>query len=113
MTQIVLMQVLVTIIASFIGLGVGGLHVGVSSLLGGMCCVVPNALFALYLVLAVRKNKVSVATFFQGEFIKIILTIVLFATIVLLYRDMHWLAFIVSFIVVFKSYLILLLRQRL
>jgi ATP synthase protein I len=51
-------------------------------------------------------------TFFIGEFIKIALTIALMAAVVYWYRDVNWPAFLIAFIVVLKSYFILLFRQR-
>jgi ATP synthase protein I len=52
-------------------------------------------------------------TFFIGEFIKIALTILLMAAVVTTYRDLNWAAFLIVYIVVLKSYFILLFRQRL
>jgi len=51
-------------------------------------------------------------TFLFGEFIKIATTLALMGAVVWLYRDVNWLAFVLSFIVVLKSYLILLFRHR-
>jgi len=51
-------------------------------------------------------------TFFFGEFVKIALTIALMGAVVWLYRELNWPAFIVAFIVVLKSYIILLFRHR-
>jgi ATP synthase protein I len=67
--------------------------------------------FAWYLIL--RKTQKTPITFFVGEFIKIALTIVLLVVVVRVFKQIHWLAFIVGFVVVLKSYLILLLRKRL
>lgn len=51
-------------------------------------------------------------TFFFGEFLKILITIALMGAVAVKYSDVNWLAFIVGFIVVLKSYLILLFRRR-
>ncbi|AIY44114.1 ATP synthase protein I [Collimonas arenae] len=51
-------------------------------------------------------------SFFIGEFVKIATTIALIGAVVWLYHDLNWPAFIVSFIVVLKSYIILLFRHR-
>ena len=46
-----------------------------------------------------------------GEFIKIALTVAFLGAVVWLYRDLNWLALIAAFIVVLKSYIILLFRH--
>lgn len=51
-------------------------------------------------------------SFFIGEFIKIATTIALLGAVVWLYRDVNWLAFVLSFIAVLKSYIILLFKLR-
>ncbi|MBI1835392.1 MAG: ATP synthase subunit I, partial [Burkholderiales bacterium] len=53
----------------------------------------------------------SPMNFFIGEFIKIALTLALFGAVVMFYPGLNWLAFIAAFIVVLKSYLILLFRH--
>ena len=50
-------------------------------------------------------------TFFTGEFLKILTTIALLAAVVWFYHDVRWLAFLAGFIVVMKSYFILLFRS--
>lgn len=83
-----------------------------SALLGGLCCVVPNGLFALRLATSMRKpGGANPMTFIIGEFIKIALTIALLGAVALLYRDVNWLALIAAFIVALKSYIILLFRH--
>jgi ATP synthase protein I len=106
------MQFAVTIAAGLVAGLIGGVHALVSALLGGLCCVVPNGLFALRLFINARKpGVVNPMTFFIGEFIKIALTIALLGAVVWLYRDLNWLALIAAFIVALKSYIILLFRH--
>jgi ATP synthase protein I len=91
---------------------VSGQHAAISALAGGLACAIPNGLFALRLFAGTRKpGGASPITFFVGEFLKIASTIALLAAVVWLYRDVHWLAFLVGFIAVLKSYLILLFRS--
>jgi ATP synthase protein I len=112
MLQVVLLQLLTTIIACLIAGALGGKHALISALLGGLCCVVPNGLFALRLFIGARKpGTVNPMTFFIGEFIKIALTLSLLGVVVWLYRDLNWLALIAAFIVALKSYIILLFRH--
>tara|TARA_R110001599_G_scaffold64023_4_gene179649 strand:+ start:342729 stop:343067 length:339 start_codon:yes stop_codon:yes gene_type:complete len=111
MLPVVLMQFAATVIVSLIAGLIAGMPALYSALLGGLCCVVPNGLFALRLFSAAQKSKsVSPMTFFVGEFIKIALTLVLLGAVVWLYRDLNLLALVAAFIVALKSYIILLFR---
>jgi ATP synthase protein I len=112
MQRVVLLQLATTIIAGLIAGMLGGVHALVSALLGGLCCVVPNALFALRLMANARKGEAAnPMSFFIGEFIKIALTVALLGAAAWLYREMNWLALIAGFIVALKSYIILLFRH--
>ena len=113
MLRIILLQLLTTVIAALVAWMLVGLPALWSALLGGVCCVVPNALFALRLHVSAQKpGGTNPMTFFFGEFIKIATTFALMGAIVWLYHGVHWLAFLLSFIVVLKSYFILLFRHR-
>jgi ATP synthase protein I len=112
MFRLVLLQLATTVIVSGIAGLLGGVSALVSALLGGLCCVVPNGLFALRLF--VNAQKLSAAnpmSFFIGEFIKIALTVALLFAVAWLYHDLNWLALIAAFIVALKSYIILLFRH--
>lgn len=112
MARIVTLQFFVMCITAIIAAMFSGKTAGVSALLGGVCYAVPNALFALRLFAATRKSgAANPMTFFAGEFIKIFMTIASLAAVVWLYHDLHWLAFLTAFIVVMKSYLILLFKS--
>ena len=112
MFRLVLLQLAATVITGVVAGLIGGVHALISALLGGLCCVVPNGLFAMRLFINARKpGAVNPMTFFIGEFIKIALTIALLGAVVWLYRDLNWLALIAAFIVALKSYIILLFRH--
>jgi len=112
MLRLVLLQLAATAIAGGAAGLIGGMHALISALLGGLCCVVPNGLFALRLFAnAQRVSGASPVTFFIGEFIKIGLTVALLGATAWLYRELNWLALIVGFIVALKSYIILLFRH--
>jgi ATP synthase protein I len=99
------------IVACIAGL-LGGMSAMWSSLLGGVCCVVPNGFFAWRLYMGTLKPGGATAdTFFYGEFLKILLTIALMGAVAMKYSDVNWLAFLAGFILVLKSYLILLIRR--
>ncbi|WP_026075640.1 ATP synthase subunit I [Noviherbaspirillum massiliense] len=112
MLRVVLLQLMATVAAGLVAGLLGGMHALISALLGGLCCVVPNGLFAMRLFISARKpGTVNPMTFFIGEFIKIALTIALLGAVAWLYRDLNWLAMIAAFIVALKSYIILLFRH--
>lgn len=112
MLRIVLLQFAATVLSCLVAGLIGGKHALFSALLGGLCCAVPNALFALRLHISAQKPEgASPMTFLIGEFVKIAMTIALLAAVVLLYRDLNWLALIAAFIIALKSYIILLVRH--
>jgi len=112
MLRIVLLQFATTIFAASIAWFLGGLPASLSALLGGLCCVVPNGLFALRLFANAQKaGNANPMSFFIGEFIKIALTVALLSAVAWLYRDLNWLALIAGFVVALKSYIILLFRH--
>lgn len=112
MLRLILIQLATTLVAAVVAGLIGGWPAFFSALLGGLCCVVPNGLFALRLYINTRKAHVmNPMTFFFGEFTKIAMTVALLAAVVWLYRDLNWLALIAAFIVALKSYIILLIRH--
>lgn len=112
MLRIVLLQIAATLIVGLIAGLSGGKHAFFSAILGGLCCVVPNGLFAMRLFVNTKKpGAANPMSFFIGEFIKIALTVALLGAIAWLYRDLNWLALIAAFIVALKSYIFLLFRH--
>jgi len=112
MRRIVVLQFVVTLIVAAIAGVLAGWPALWSALLGGLCCVVPNALFALRLFANAQKvGGANPMSFFIGEFIKIALTVALLGATAWLYRDLNWLALIAAFIAALKSYIILLFRH--
>lgn len=112
MQRVILLQLAATVISAIIAGVLGGEAALISALLGGLCCVVPNGLFAWRLLVNARKpGGASPIVFFIGEFIKIGMTIALLYAVVLLYHELNWLALIAAFIVTLKSYIILLFRH--
>ena len=112
MLRVVILQLVSTVVAGLIAGLLGGTPALLSALLGGLCCVVPNSLFALRLFANAQKaGNADPMAFFIGEFIKIALTIALLGAVAWLYRDLNWLALIAGFVVALKSYIILLFRH--
>lgn len=112
MLQIILVQLGATVVASTIAGWFFGASALFSCLLGGLCCVIPNGLFALRLFANAQKvGTANPMSFFIGEFVKIISTVALLGAVAWLYHGLNWLALIVGFIVALKSYVILLFRH--
>jgi ATP synthase protein I len=112
MLRLILIQLAATLVTATLAGLIAGVPAFISAMLGGLCCVVPNGLFALRLFAgAQRPGTLSPMTFFFGEFTKIAMTVALLALAVWWYRDLNWLALLAAFIVALKSYIILLFRH--
>ena len=111
MLRIVSLQLMATVVAGIVAALLGGWPAMFSAVFGGMCAVVPNALFAMRLFSSAQRGAANPMTFMIGEFIKIALTVTLLGVAVWLYRDLNWLALLCGFIVALKSYIILLFRR--
>jgi ATP synthase protein I len=110
MFRIVLLQILTTAVVSLLSALVGGAPAAISALLGGAACFIPNGLFALKLAAAARRPQgTDAGVFLIGEFVKVVSTIVLLALVVATYKNLVWLAMLVSIIAVLKSYVLVLL----
>lgn len=111
--RVLLWQLGIAIIIALIALLIGGRPSGISSFLAGLSCVVPNIIFFVGLYLAEKIfRKIIPATFFVMEFVKIAISITLVLLVFWLYRDVRWIAFLVSYILVLKSYIFLLSKPK-
>jgi ATP synthase protein I len=113
MLRLVSLQIMATVVAGVIAGLLGGWSAMFSAVLGGLCCVVPNAVMALRLYAGAQKpGGANPAAFFIWEFVKIALTLTLLYVTARLYHGLNWLALLGGFIVALKSYIILLFRQK-
>ena len=112
-THVILLQLIIAIVTALMAALLGGTHAGISSLLAGLSCIIPNAVMfsGLYLNDHVLQ-KPGTSAFFIAEFAKICLTLVLVAVAFWLYKDVNWVSFLVSFVIVLKSYIFLLSRSK-
>ena len=112
MLRLVSLQLIATAVVGLVAALLGGWPAMFSAVLGGICCVVPNAIMAVRLFAATQKpGGANPATFFIWEFIKLALTVALLWLTVSLYPDLNWLALLAGFIVALKSYIFLLFRH--
>ncbi|MBI2786630.1 MAG: ATP synthase subunit I [Legionella longbeachae] len=82
-----------------------GTNAAISALLGGMVCIVPNAYFAykLFKYQGARSAKKIVNSFYKGEALKIIISILLFTAVFISFRITP-LAFFVSYIMILMTH---------
>ncbi len=113
MLKAVSLQAIVSFGVALIAFALGGANAALSALLGGMVCVVPNAIFALRLTWqARRRGGADAASFLIGEFVKLGLTVALLLAVALHFRDLNWLAFIAGLIAALKSYFVAFFFER-
>lgn len=102
MFKTVLLQVAMTLVVA----GLAGLWVGtrgaVSAALGGLAYLLPNLLFVVRLRSAASRGQASAATFFVGELVKVLATILILAAAQRFY-DVHWLAMLIGLFAALKA----------
>lgn len=113
MGRVVLWQLVIAVLVALIAVLIAGNSAGIASILAGLSCVIPNGIFFLGFYIGEKiLHKNSAATFFVMEFLKIAISIVLVVLIFWLYRGINWIAFLASYIVVLKSYILLLSKSK-
>lgn len=113
MARAILWQLLVTGVVALAAALVGGAMAGMSALLGGLACVVPNALLAWRLTVEMRRpGGATVQGFFVGEFVKIAVTVLILFVVARTVPGLNWLALIVAFIAAMKSTFVMFLFGR-
>ena len=113
MAKTVLWQFLMTLFVAGVVAIWGGIDAALSAALGGLACIVPNALFAMRLHIAnQRPGGATVQGIFVGEFVKVATIVALLVVIAQNYRGLNWLAFILGVIVALKSYFLMFVFAR-
>ena len=113
MGRVLLWQSAFAIVIALISVLIGGVPSGIAAILAGLCCVIPNVCFFAGLFFAQKIfHKIIPATFFVMEFLKILISILLVILVFWFYREIKWIAFIVSYILILKSYILLLLKLK-
>lgn len=107
------MQAVMTLVIAGVAALVAGWPASFSALLGGLACVLPNALFAWRLWWESRRpGGATVQGFFVGEFVKLAATVAILFVAARLYRGVVWPALIIGFVAGLKSYLLMFLWRR-
>lgn len=113
MFRVVAVQMAAVLATAIVAWIIGGGRAGWSALCGGAAYAVPNALFALRILMSVNKpGGTGPATFFLGEFFKIGSTIGLLALIAWAWRDVSWPALVIGLLVALKSYVFAFLIRK-
>lgn len=92
-----------------------GSSAGVSALLGGLAYAIPSTVLALFIAtpkLTKKDYKASPYRIFLGEFVKILIVILLWGIAVSQYENLHWPAFIFTIIAVANSYFVILFKKN-
>jgi len=106
MFRVVLAQFITSLIVAVAAAAIAGGHAALTSLLGGLACSLPNALFALNLALLGQRRRsrgesqssavaaAGAVAILIGEFCKVALMAGLLALVVWGYKDVVWPALI-------------------
>lgn len=111
MYKIIVLQAAATAMAALIAGFFMGERGVVSVVLGGVAYFVPNLLFVCRLSVAAGNHRASGATFFVGEFLKILSTLVILALAQKFY-EVHWLAMLAGLFVALKANLFAFLLKN-
>ena len=106
----VAVQWTVCVVVALIALLIGGVHAGLSGLLGAACVTVPNSLLAFKLLMnSMRPDGGSSTTVLVGEFVKIGAVVLLLVLVVKLGGALIvWPALLAGLIAALKSYWVML-----
>jgi ATP synthase protein I len=111
MYRVVLLQITGVLVAAGLASLWLGQHGALSVLFGGAAYAIPNLFFVTRLAASTARKRASVATFFVGELVKILATIVLLVAAQRFY-PVHWLALLVGLFVALKANLFALLLKN-
>lgn len=112
-TRLGLMHLAIAIVIAIVATLIGGEKAGISAILAGGSCVVPNAIMFLGFYVNDRfLKKPMFPVVVALEVMKIAISVVLLILSFWLYKEMNGLVFILSFVISIKSYLLLLLRVK-
>lgn len=113
MARIILLQLATAIVVGVIAALFGGKNAGISSILASLSCVIPNAIFAYSIhIRDTNSSSVNLAGFYFFEIVKVVLTIIFVVAVFWWYPNVNWVSFIISFVIIIKSYIFLLSRSK-
>ena len=108
-------QAVMGLFAALVSWAVAGSAAGMSALIGAGAYFVPNALFAMRLLVGlISSRKASPFAFFVGEFVKLVSAVLILALVA--YYAQSWLvwpALVFGLVCVLKGYVLLLFFRKL
>ncbi len=97
-------QLIATLVATLLAAALFGKNGVVSAAVGGLVCVLPNAMFALRLTVSGRRHPAAYpAVFFVGEFIKVAAIVGLLALAAVSIEGLHWGALLIGMVFALKA----------
>ncbi|MCL1859962.1 MAG: ATP synthase subunit I [Proteobacteria bacterium] len=104
MHKMVLLQLAATFVTAAVASTLFGVRGFFSAIWGGLAYVVPGVFFAWRLWLtSLRGEHAKVTTFMAGELVRLISTVGLLALAVMLYKNLHWGAFLIGLALTVKA----------
>ncbi len=104
MFRVILIQAIVILLAVTGAWFFVGARGALSAAVGGLVCVVPNFLFALYLKMAAKKGRIFYTIgFVFGELIKLALTIALLLLVAKLFVNLHWPSLLIGLVLTVQT----------
>ncbi|MCL2876921.1 MAG: ATP synthase subunit I [Betaproteobacteria bacterium] len=104
MHKAVLLQLTTTFMAAAVAGALFGMRGFFSAMVGGLAYVLPSVFFAWRLWKASwHGGHAKVTAFMAGEFIRLLLTACMLVLAVMLYKDLHWGAFLVGLALAVKA----------
>ena len=104
MHKAVLLQLGVTLLAATVAAVFFGTRGALSAAFGGLTYVLPSFFFVWRLSAASwRGEHATVTAFVAGELFKLVSVVGLLALVAVLYRDVHWGAFLIGLVLALKT----------
>ena len=105
---------LVSVVAALFALFADG-DAAISALLGGLSYALPTTLYAVsieFMCRHIRHATLNAMAVLVGEFVKILVALLLMLLSVLIFENINWPAFLVSLIAVVNSYFVVLFKKH-
>lgn len=113
MGRFVVQQAIVAALAAVGFAIIAGKHAGISSALASLCFLIPNTVFTSFFFSAFfRRLPRAMVLFGFLELIKIVLVTGGAGVVFWMYQDLHWIAFLASFVICLASYIFLLSKLK-
>lgn len=104
MLKLIALQALAALIGVVAAALLFGLRGAASAGFGALVCVLPTAVFALWLLRATKRTgQAQTSAFFTGEVLKTLLSLVILVLVAALYPGVHWGALVMGLIITLQA----------